>query len=135
MALGRPLAGSAELALHLGDVAVALADGGSGNSFTWNEVDLDWAGGETVAVRLAKESDGEVETPSGAAVSVADAQAREAAGAMLAFRVRLHGRCNPLSPGRTYCPAHCRREAHAALRSRPRCFPRTADQGSIPKAD
>ena len=90
MELARPLADSAELALHLGDVAVALADGGSGNSFTWTGVDLDWAGGETVAVRLTKEGDGAVETPSGAAVSVGDAQAREAAGAVLAFRVRLN---------------------------------------------
>ena len=90
MALARPLADSAELTLHLGDVTVALADGGSGNSFTWTGVDLDWAGGETVAVRLTKEGDGAVETPSGAAVSVADAQVREAAGAVLAFRVRLN---------------------------------------------
>ena len=89
MALARPLADSAELALHLGGVAVALADGGSGNSFTWTGVDLDWTGGETVAVRLTKEGDGAVETPSGAAVSVADAQVREAPGAVLAFRVRL----------------------------------------------
>ena len=90
MALARPLADSAELTLHLGGVTVALADGGSGNSFTWRGVDLDWAGGETVAVRLTKEGDGAVETPSGAAVSVGDAQAREAAGAVLAFRVRLN---------------------------------------------
>ena len=90
MAPARALADSAELALHLGGVAVALADGGSGNSFTWTGVDLDWTGGETVAVRLTKEGDGAVETPSGAAVSVGDAQVREAAGAVLAFRVRLN---------------------------------------------
>ena len=90
MALARPLADSAELTLHLGGVAVALADGGSGDSFTWRGVDLDWAGGETVAMRFSKEGDGAVETPFGAAVSVADAQVHEAADAVLAFRVRLN---------------------------------------------
>ena len=34
-------------------------------------------------------------------------------------RPRLDGRCNPVPPGRTYCPAHCRRAVLAALRSRP----------------
>ena len=89
MALARPLADSAELTLHLGGVAVALADGGSGDaSFTWRGVDLDWAGGETVPVRMTRPGEAQA-TPAGPGVSVADAEVREAAGAVLAFRITL----------------------------------------------
>ena len=88
MAVAQRLADSRELTLHLGDVAVALAEGGDGSSFSWWGVDLDWAGGETVAVRLTKPGAAEP-VPAGASVSVGDAQVREAAGAALAFRVTL----------------------------------------------
>ena len=81
--------GGGKLTLHLGDVALALRENSAGElAFRWHDVDLDWTGGETVAVRLTQESAAQAPA-SGAAVSVADAQVREAAGAVLAFRVRL----------------------------------------------
>ena len=51
-----------------------------------SDIDVEWSDGDTVAVRLTRTS--QAEAPS-VGVSVADAQAQEALGAMLNFRVTL----------------------------------------------
>ena len=77
------------LTLHLGGVAVAVPEGRGGESgFTVSDLDLDWSDGETLAVRLTGKAGG-TDTSAGKGVSVADAQAREAAGASLRFQVTL----------------------------------------------
>ena len=75
------------LTLEVGDLSLALAEESGGSpSFTWEDVDVEWSDGDTVAVRLTRTSEAE---PPSAGVSVADAQVQEAAGAVLAFRVTL----------------------------------------------
>ena len=75
------------LTLEVSDVSLALAEESGGSpSFTWEDVDVEWSDGDTVAVRLTRTSEAE---PPSAGVSVADAQVQEAAGAVLAFRVTL----------------------------------------------
>ena len=49
------------LSLQMGDVAVAMPDGGGDSSFTWADVDVAWTGGETIPVRIAR--GGSVATP------------------------------------------------------------------------
>ena len=74
------------LTLHVGGVAVAVPEGKAGESgFSVSDIDLDWSGGETLAVRLTGIA-GAAAVPG---VSVADAQVQEAAGASLRFRVTL----------------------------------------------
>ena len=91
LAFGQGVAGVGDLTLHLGDVTLGFPAGSEGSSgFTWADVDLDWAHGDTLAVRVTRAAG--VEAPAAPGVSVADAQVREAAGAVLAFRVTLDGR-------------------------------------------
>ena len=80
------------LTLHLGDVTVGPGDALS--TFARRDVGIatgveaHWTAGERIEVRLARtEAGGTV--ASGPGISVADAQVREAEGAMLAFRVTL----------------------------------------------
>ena len=84
LSLSRELSNRGEVTLHLGDVSLALPNGDTG--FSWDDVDIDWKDGETVAVRMTRPGDESTAAPG---MSVADAQAREAAGATLAFRVTL----------------------------------------------
>ena len=86
LAFAQSLPESAELTLHVGDVVLAFPGGDA--SFSWDDIDVDWTDGQTVAVRLTLEDD-EDESTTGPGVSVADAQVREAAGASLVFRVTL----------------------------------------------
>ena len=75
------------LTLDIGGLSLALAEESGGSpSFTWSDIDVEWSDGDTVAVRLTRASQAQV--PS-VGVSVADAQAQEAPGAMLNFRVTL----------------------------------------------
>ena len=72
--------------LHLGDVALEIE--GEGASQSWDDIDLDWSDRETLAVRITRRT--EADQPAArVGVSVADAQVREVAGALLAFRVTL----------------------------------------------
>ena len=75
------------LTLDIGNLSLALAEESGGSpSFTWSDIDVEWSDGETLAPRLVRTSATEV--PS-VGVSIADAQAQEAPGAMLNFRVTL----------------------------------------------
>ena len=74
------------LAMHLGEVKLALASAGSGASYSWSNVELGWEAGMTVPVRLTRRTEAPVAGPG---VSVADARVREAEGASLKFRVTL----------------------------------------------
>ena len=49
------------LSLYIGDAAVAFPVGGKDSSFSWTDVDIAWADGETVPVRIAQ--GGSVVTP------------------------------------------------------------------------
>ena len=60
LALSADLGDGEASTLHLEDVVVAFPEAG-GASFTWDEVDLDWTDGQTVAVRIAQAAEG---TPS-----------------------------------------------------------------------
>ena len=74
------------LALHLGEVELALAGAGSGASYSWSNVALGWEAGMTVPVRLTRRTEARAAGPG---VSVADARVREAEGASLKFKVTL----------------------------------------------
>ena len=74
------------LAMHLGEVELALAGAGSGASYSWSNVALGWEAGMTVPVRLTRRTEAPAAGPG---VSVADARVREAEGASLKFRVTL----------------------------------------------
>ena len=72
--------------LHLGDVALEIE--GEGANQSWDDIDLDWSDRQTLAVRITRRT--EADQPAArVGVSVADARVREAAGALLAFRVTL----------------------------------------------
>ena len=89
LALSAGLGDVEEVTLHLDDFALAFPEESSGNSsFDWDGVDLDWSDGQTVAVRLTRKGGVDAST-AGPGVSAADAQVREAAGALLRFRVTL----------------------------------------------
>ena len=76
------------LTLHLGSRALALPEGSAGNPGTaWEDIDIAWSDGETIAVRLAKRVSEDTSAEPG--LSVADARVQEAAGAELSFRVTL----------------------------------------------
>ena len=86
-ALKTPIWDTGGLTLRVGGMALPFADAnGSDASFTWDGVDVDWADGETVAVRLVRTAEAAAPGPG---VSVADARVREAAGAVLRFTVTL----------------------------------------------
>ena len=71
-----------ELTLHVGETALPFADAGGETTFIWTERVLDWEEGQEVAVRL-------VRTSGGVGLAVVDADAQEADGAVLEFRVSL----------------------------------------------
>ena len=76
------------LTLHLGSRALALPEGSAGNPGTaWEDIDVGWTDGETIAVRLTKRVAEDTSADPG--LSVADARVQEAAGAELSFRVTL----------------------------------------------
>ena len=78
-----------DLTVHVGALAFALPKDSGGNaSVTFEEVDVAWNAGATVAVRLTG-TVAEEDAASAPELSVADAQVQEAAGAELAFRVTL----------------------------------------------
>ena len=78
-----------ELELHVGDLSLAFPEDFEGSdSFAWEDVEVDWSGGETRAARVTRTRAAE-EPAQVPGVSVADAQTQEAAGAALAFRVTL----------------------------------------------
>ncbi len=77
-----------QLTLHLDDLQLRLDDVEGLNFFVWTVEHPGWQDGQEVAVKLTREDpDGAVATPPG--VSVADAQVREAEGAVLSFPVTL----------------------------------------------
>ena len=87
--LKTPVRDTGGLSLRLGGMTLPFADAnGSDSSFNWAGVDVDWADGETVAVRLVRTAEAAAPGP-GPGVSVADARVREAAGAVLRFTVTL----------------------------------------------
>ena len=76
------------LTLHLGSRALALPEGSAGNPGTaWEDIDVGWNDGETIAVGLTKPVVEDRSADPG--LSVADARVQEAAGAALSFRVTL----------------------------------------------
>ncbi len=83
---------SGELTLQVGHVTVesagTMAKFARGDITIVRGIEQSWAVGEQVQVRLTRTTAGET-TVSGPGVSVADAQAQEAEGAVLAFRVTL----------------------------------------------
>ena len=87
--LKSPVRDTGGLSLRLGGMTLPFAGAnGSDSSFNWAGVDVDWADGETVAVRLVRTEAAASAAP-GPGVSVADARVREAAGAVLRFTVTL----------------------------------------------
>ena len=85
--LKTPVRDTGGLSLRVGGMTLPFAGAnGSDSSFNWAGVDVDWADGETVAVRLVRT---EAAPAPGPGVSVADARVREAAGAVLRFTVTL----------------------------------------------
>ena len=78
------------LTLHVGELTLALAEGGSGQAFVWPVAGELWSVGDEVALRVTRA--GAVEDHDGAAgpgLSVADARVHESSGRPLAFRVAL----------------------------------------------
>ena len=61
LAFTTAIADTTGLSLYIGDAAVAFPDVGNDSSFSWTDVDIAWADGETVPVRIAK--GGPVVTP------------------------------------------------------------------------
>ena len=80
-----------ELTLHAGGLTLALAEGGSGQTFAWSSVEGEpWPVGEEVELRLTRAvADEGTDGAVGPGISVADAQVHESAGTPLAFRVTL----------------------------------------------
>ena len=82
-----------ELALQLGDVTVAPAGVVSafarGDTAIARGVEQSWAVGDRVAVRLSRAVEAGEPADTGPGISVADAEVREAEGAVLSFPVRL----------------------------------------------
>ena len=75
--------------MHAGDLAIDLPEDSGGNaSFTFEEIDVAWTEGDTVAVRLTG-TEGGGESTAAPGVAVADARVREAGGAVLSFQVTL----------------------------------------------
>ena len=54
LAFTTAIADTTGLSLYMGDAALAFPDGGNDSSFSWTDVDIAWADGETVPVRIAK---------------------------------------------------------------------------------
>ena len=54
LAFTTAIADTTGLSLYIGDASVAFPDGGNESSFSWTDVDIAWADGETVPVRIAK---------------------------------------------------------------------------------
>ena len=79
-----------QLTLHLDNVQVQLRGVSSQRYFYWTVADLGWQAGQAVAVKLTR-TDPDAAVVAGPGLSVADAQVREADGAVLAFRVSLDG--------------------------------------------
>ena len=77
-----------QLTLHLDDVQVQLSGAQSERYFYWTVADPGWQAGQTVAVKLTR-TDPDAVVVAGPGLSVADAQVREAEGAVLSFRVTL----------------------------------------------
>ena len=77
-----------QLTLHLDDVQVQLSGAQSERYFYWTVADPGWQAGQTVAVKLTR-TDPDAVVVAGPGLSVADAQVREAEGALLSFRVTL----------------------------------------------
>ena len=82
-----------ELSLHVGALEVgpgeALSTFAGARVGRVGGVDAQWSVGEEVTVRLTRASGDAVQAPAGPAFSVADAQANEASGVPLRFRVTL----------------------------------------------
>ena len=79
-----------ELTLHAGELTLALAEGGSGQTFVWPVEGEPWPAGTEVALRLTRAVKGEdSDGTASAGISVADARVHESAGTPLAFRVTL----------------------------------------------
>ena len=77
-----------QLTLHLDDVQVQLSGAQSERYFYWTVADPGWQAGQTVAVKLTR-TDPDAVVVAGPGLSVADAQVREAEGALASFRVTL----------------------------------------------
>ena len=77
-----------QLTLHLDDVQVQLSGAQSERYFYWTVADPGWQAGQTVTVKLTR-TDPDAVVVAGPGLSVADAQVREAEGALLSFRVTL----------------------------------------------
>ena len=77
-----------QLTLHLDDVQVQLSGAARQRNFYWTVADLGWQAGQPVAVKLTRE-DPDAAVVAGPGLSAADAQVREAEGAVLAFGVTL----------------------------------------------
>ena len=54
LAFTTAIADTTGLSLYMGDAALTFPDGGNDSSFSWTDVDIAWADGETVPVRIAK---------------------------------------------------------------------------------
>ena len=67
LAFTTAIADTTGLSLYMGDVAVAFPGGGNDSSFSWTDVDVAWADGETVPVRIARGGPEVVEPPANAA--------------------------------------------------------------------
>ena len=67
LALTTAIADTTGLSLYMGDAAVAFPDAGNDSSFSWTDVDIAWADGETVPVRIARGGPEVVEPPSNTA--------------------------------------------------------------------